>query len=393
MATTTIIDDGTAVVTEDAGALAGFGHRMSWPAIFAGAVVGTATIFFLLTLGSGVGLSLVPATRVASKGFLTLGAIYFLAAQAFGFAVGGHLVGRLIGPMAETDREEEFRAAAHGLTVWGLCVTATALIVLVSGWVAAGSSAIAGGMAMSSGNSNTSPAPAVSAYWTDVLFRPAPAPMHASLAWQRFAQANTSGTDATPSPDDESQTGTTTTQMTPVPSTNGANTNGAVETAPPQATTEVRGAPSNQPHVITIPSTATNETPGGVTVPSTTAPTPAQSANLAADKAEVGRILQVGMANGGTLSGYDRDRVATLVAQDTGASTTEAARRVDNAEARIRSDQMKAAEAARKLARNASLWIALALLFGAIVATMAAISARWEDDRITFGLPKRSEPV
>jgi hypothetical protein len=373
---------------------------MSWPAIFAGAVVGTATIFFLVTLGSGVGLSLVPATGVASKGFLTLGAIYFLAAQAFGFAAGGHLVGRLIGPMAETDREEEFRAAAHGLTVWGLCVTATALLVLISGWVAAGSTAISGGLAMSGGNSNTSPAPAVTAYWTDVLFRPAPAPMHASLAWRRFAQANTSGTDATPSTDDESQSGTnggtSTTQMTPVTGTNGANIKGGVETAPPQSTTtEVHGAPSAQPHVITVPSTATNETPGGAMM--STAPAVAtasgQAGNLAADKAEVGRILEVGMANGGTLSAYDRDRTATLVAQDTGATATEAARRVDNAEARIRSDQMKTAEAARKVARNASLWTAIALLFGAVVAAMAAISARWEDDRITFGLPKRAEPV
>src|SRR5690349_16058587 len=134
MTTTTLIDDDMAVISET-GALAGSGHRMSWPASFAGALVGTATIFFLLARGSGVGLSLVPAPGVVSKGFLTLGAIYFLAAQAFGFAVGGHLVGRLIGPMAETDREEEFRAAAHGLTVWGLCVTATALLVLISGWV------------------------------------------------------------------------------------------------------------------------------------------------------------------------------------------------------------------------------------------------------------------
>ena len=392
MATTTIIDDEMAVISET-GALAESGHRMSWPAIFAGAVVGTATIFFLLALGSGVGLSLVPAPGVVSKGFLTLGAIYFLAAQAFGFAVGGHLVGRLIGPMAETDREEEFRAAAHGLTVWGLCVTATALLVLISGWVAAGSSAIAGGMAMSSGNSNTSPAPGLTAYWTDVLFRPAPAPMHASLAWQRFAQANTSATDAAPATDDENQSnpGTTTTPMTPIPST-GASTTGGVEATPPQTTTEVHGAPSSQPHVITVPSGASNETPGGVTVSSTATAPPAQAASQPGDKAEVGRILQVGMANGGTLSDYDRDRIITLVAQDTGLGTAEATRRVDNAQSRIRGDQMKTAEAARKAARNASLWIALALLFGALVATMAAISARWEDDRITFGLPKR-EPA
>ena len=29
------------------------------------------------------------------------------------------------------------------------------------------------------------------------------------------------------------------------------------------------------------------------------------------------------------------------------------------------------------------------LLFGAIVAAAAAMSARWEDDRITFGWPRR----
>jgi hypothetical protein len=95
------------------------------------------------------------------------------------------------------------------------------------------------------------------------------------------------------------------------------------------------------------------------------------------------------MAEGGILSAYDRGRVAELVSQDTGVSNTEALRRTDDALSRIRADQAKAAETARKAARNASLWIAFALLFGAVVATMAAISARWEDDRITFGFGRR----
>ena len=95
------------------------------------------------------------------------------------------------------------------------------------------------------------------------------------------------------------------------------------------------------------------------------------------------------MANGGTLDAYDRDRIAELVSQDTGVTVAEGARRADNALARIRADQAKVAESVRKLTRNACLWMALALLFGAIVTTMAAISGRWEDDRITFGLPRR----
>src|SRR5690242_4380449 len=100
MVTTIVREDGMMAAAD--AVQSGFRHRFSWSATFAGAVVGTAVIFFLLTLGAGVGLSLVPAKGVTSTSFLTLGAIYFLAAQAMGFAAGGHLVGRLIGPMAET---------------------------------------------------------------------------------------------------------------------------------------------------------------------------------------------------------------------------------------------------------------------------------------------------
>lgn len=382
---TTVIEGGTAIVAaDDAGA--GFRHRFSWSATFAGAVVGTAVIFFLLTLGAGVGLSLVPARGITHTSFLTLGAIYFLAAQAMGFAAGGHLVGRLIGPMAETDREEEFRAAAHGLTVWGLCVTATAILVLLSSWVAAGSSAIAGGIALAPGNSNTTPTAALSAYWTDVLFRPATTPMHASLAWQQFAQANTTATDANPPTDDEAAP--TATPMSPAPAQPGK-----VESEAPRATTEAPASASQpsaenpQPHVITIP------TEGEQAAVPRAAFAPPANRNIPADKAEVGRILEAVMTNGSTIQDYDRDRIVELISEDAGLSTAEASRRVDNAVARIRSDQMKTAEAARKIARNASLWIAFALLFGAVVATMAAISARWEDDRITFGWSGRGAPT
>jgi hypothetical protein len=116
--------------------------------------------------------------------------------------------------------------------------------------------------------------------------------------------------------------------------------------------------------------------------------------DTAADRAELGRILEVGMTNGGSLSAYDRDRAVQIVTQDTGVATSEAARRIDNAQARIKTNEARTVETARKMARNASLWIAFALLFGAVVAAMAAISARWEDDRITFGWrPRRPEPV
>ena len=95
------------------------------------------------------------------------------------------------------------------------------------------------------------------------------------------------------------------------------------------------------------------------------------------------------MGNGERLNQYDEERVAGLVAQDTGISLPTAQRRVDNAETRIRANQMQVAEVARKTASYTSLWIALSLLFGALVAAAAAMSARWEDDRITFGWPRR----
>ena len=126
-------------------------------------------------------------------------------------------------------------------------------------------------------------------------------------------------------------------------------------------------------------------TPSGV---ATTAPAamgvPASGRNIGADKVEAGRILDVGMAKAGDVAPDDRAQLASLVALDTGMTYAAAQRRVDDVLARIRTEEMKTAETARKLASYASLWAAFSLLFGAIVSVMAAISARWEDDRITL---------
>jgi hypothetical protein len=47
----------------------------------------------------------------------------------------------------------------------------------------------------------------------------------------------------------------------------------------------------------------------------------------------------------------------------------------------VQAKTRKAADIARRIASTASLWIAFSLLFGAIVASAAAIFARNEDDR------------
>jgi hypothetical protein len=159
--TTVVTEDTTTIVAED-------GNRFSWGITIAGAVAATATTFFLITLGGGVGLAFLPNRSGAGvTTFLTLGAIYFLAAQAFGFAVGGYLVGRLIGPQVENSKEEEFRASAHGFAMWAVAVVASILIVGASSTIAG--SAIAAGAA-----SRGDTAAASQAYWVDDMFRPAP---------------------------------------------------------------------------------------------------------------------------------------------------------------------------------------------------------------------------
>ena len=154
--TTILTEDSAAIVSEEA-------SRFRWGVVLAGAVSAIAVTFFLVTLGSGVGLALV-SPQSSARGattILTLGAIYFLVAQAFGFTVGGYLVGRLIGPEAENDKEEEFRAAAHGMAMWAVAV--------VAGLLLAGLTTTLLGAA-----SVARPTAQNSSYYVDMVFRPAP---------------------------------------------------------------------------------------------------------------------------------------------------------------------------------------------------------------------------
>ncbi len=152
----------------------GTGRKFSWGLAIAGGVVATAVTFFLLTLGSGFGLLLVnPAHHPLSSlpAFFTGGAIYFFIAQAFGFAAGGHLVGRLMGPIFESHAQEEFRAAAHGFAAWAVTVLATLTMVAFAGFAVANN----GGMTASavygaSAAKSTDVTP--TAYLVDELFRP-----------------------------------------------------------------------------------------------------------------------------------------------------------------------------------------------------------------------------
>lgn len=157
----------TVVIAEQGDA--GTGYRFSWGLAFAGGVAASAVIFFLLTLGSGFGLMLVRTGSTSLPVFFTGGAIYFLAVQAFGFAVGGHLAGGLLGPMPESHKQEMHRACAHGFVAWAVTVMATVTMLALAGLVAGGAGATTAALY---GASTQKSEPAATAYLVDRLFRP-----------------------------------------------------------------------------------------------------------------------------------------------------------------------------------------------------------------------------
>ena len=119
MPTTTVLsEDAATIVSTNSEADTPQG-RFSWSSAFAGALVATAVTFFLLTLGSGVGLSLVSVHGSTAGGrmtFLTLGAIYFLTAQAFGFAAGGMSQAGSSDPRSNRHRKKSFAQAPTALS-------------------------------------------------------------------------------------------------------------------------------------------------------------------------------------------------------------------------------------------------------------------------------------
>jgi hypothetical protein len=295
MTDTIILDDGLA---EPEGA------RFSWGLAIAGGVAATAVTFFLLTLGAGFGLLLVnPVTEEGPSlpTFLTLGAIYFLAAQAFGFAVGGHLAGRLMGPLVEPDREENVRAGAHGLVAWAVAVLATLTMVALTGMAATHTGATTAAL-YGAASQDEADGEGMNAYFIDKLFRPGPATPAASPA--------PAGTG-----------------MGPVPA----------------------GAP--------------------MSVAATTA-----------EREEAARILGAGFVNGIAIPEDDRPRLIELTARQAGISEGAAVTRIDTLQAETQAAAKQAADIARQAASYTSLWIAVALLFGAIVSIASAVYARFEKD-------------
>ena len=94
-----------------------------------------------------------------------------------------------------------------------------------------------------------------------------------------------------------------------------------------------------------------------------------QAANANANRAEVSRILTASLRKGGSLSDADHTYLGKIVAARAGLPPTEAQQRVDQ----VVTQAKTAADAARKSAAAASLWLVVAMLAGALSASLAAI--------------------
>ncbi len=305
-----ITDTRTALVTSN----------FSWGAAVAGAFVATAVSLLLITLGSGVGLSLVSPYDLSGPSAATIaisGVIWLIFAQGLGFAVGGYVAGRMRNAGSEiNETETNFRDGIHGLVAWAIGVLLTVAFATFVGMFAAGTAAQVGatlGAGTASGlgaaaGGRMSQTNNSSGYFIDTLFR----------------------TEA-PQP--------------------GAGAGGNV-----QAPGTIAAAPGGM------------QTPQGETAPRHMA--------LRDPRAEVGRIMESGLV-GGRLTEADRGYLGRLVAQQTGAPSEIADQRVADFERRSTEAAKKAAEAARKSAAYFSFWSFMALLVGA---TAAVIGAIWGGD-------------
>lgn len=114
----------TDLVTIPASELLPVQSRVSWGAIFAGAVVALATYFLLTLLGAAIGLAVGDDVRTNSLG--TGAAIWAILATALALFAGGWVVSQCVA--GENKRE----AVIYGIILWGV-VFAMILWLVASG--------------------------------------------------------------------------------------------------------------------------------------------------------------------------------------------------------------------------------------------------------------------
>ena len=287
---------------------------VSWGAIFAGAAGAAALALILLILGTGLGLSSVSPFTGEGASATTFGwssVLWLTFVQLAASGIGGFLAGRLRTRWVAVHIDEVyFRDTAHGFLAWAVAtlVTAATLTSVIGAIVGSGMNAVG---AVAGGAGTAAVAAAVPA---------------ASTAANESA---TSGVDSGYFVDRlfRSQA------MAPAGAASGSS--------------------------------------AGIASASNTSDTRSQTA-------EAGRIMLASLKNG-SLAQDDASYLGLQIAQRTGLSQADADKRVNDTFAQLKAkvDQAKAqareaADKARKASAYAALWLFIALLAGAFVASLCA---------------------
>jgi hypothetical protein len=325
------------------------GSGVSWGAILAGAFAAAALSFILVMLGFGLGFSSISpwsGEGISAKaiGYSTAG--WLLFTQIAASAIGGFLAGRLRVKWAGLHtREVYFRDTAHGLLAWAVASLATAALLgsavgsvisggaktlgAAGGVLGTGAAATAAAMGPEGAQQAGNLADRASGYFIDSMFR------------------------------------------------TGTNTTGNSSAAPAAPMTPAAGSDAAAP------------------VAPLAAPTPADGRELtSAQRMEVVRVFGYSLANQ-QLADNDKRYLGQLVARHTGLSQADAEKRVADTFAAYQRNleqaatkAKEAADAARKAAAYASLWMFLALLCGAFVASLlATYGGRLRDRNELYGEP------
>ena len=155
---------------------------VDWPAIIGGIMLAAGISLVLLAFGSAIGLSMTDfraGEDVAPIWIAIAAALWLLWVQISSFMAGGYLTGRLRKRHADaTEDEVDVRDGAHGLLVWAGALVVGGLIA--AGGLGAAASAVGSAAstltnAVSNVAGDAADGADPAAYFTDVLFRPAPA--------------------------------------------------------------------------------------------------------------------------------------------------------------------------------------------------------------------------
>src|ERR1700691_440069 len=161
-------------LTEIPGRNEAYSAGVSWAAVIGGAVVFASMSLVLLSLGTGLGLSMGSAWWNVGAGAERIGKAaiaWFIITEILASALGGYLAGRLRTKWVQVHTDEVyFRDTAHGLLVWALGIVVTASLL------GAAASSIAGGTTTRNFSSGAAAGAEGSmanpnAYFVDMLFR------------------------------------------------------------------------------------------------------------------------------------------------------------------------------------------------------------------------------